>query len=215
MPSSTVAMTAEHNAASSAGSAGVPAGAGGTPCPVGAPSPGGSAFRPGFTEVGSAAELREILGEPHPIVIDKVHTRLDEDDLGVLARSAFCLTATSDAHGSCDVSPRGDLPGFTHVVDPGTLALPERRGNRRGDSLHNILGNPHAGLLYLVPGSQDVLRINGRARVLTDAAFFDAMASRGRRPDLAVLIEIDEVYRHCAASLNRSGLWDTTTWASV
>ncbi|MFJ7423539.1 MSMEG_1061 family FMN-dependent PPOX-type flavoprotein [Streptomyces uncialis] len=215
MPSRTVAMTDEHDAAPSAGTAGVPAGAGGTACPVGAPSPDGSDCRSGFTEVGSAAELREILGEPHPIVIDKVHTQLDADDLDVLARSAFCLIATSDAHGSCDVSPRGDVPGFTHVVDHGTLALPERRGNRRGDSLHNILGNPHAGLLYLVPGSQDVLRINGRARVLTDAPFFDAMASRGRRPDLAVLIEIDEVYRHCAASLNRSGLWDTTTWESV
>ncbi|MEU0990145.1 MSMEG_1061 family FMN-dependent PPOX-type flavoprotein [Streptomyces sp. NPDC005953] len=162
----------------------------------------------------SHAELQELLGTPHPIVIDKVHARLDEDDHAVLARSAFCLLSTSDAHGACDVSPRGDGPGFTHVIDPGTLALPERPGNRRGDSLHNILDNPHAGLLYLIPGSRDVLRINGRARLLANAPFFDTMASGDRRPDLAILIEIDEIYRHCPRALHRSGLWDTTTWES-
>ncbi|MFE5856115.1 MSMEG_1061 family FMN-dependent PPOX-type flavoprotein [Streptomyces sp. NPDC056500] len=171
--------------------------------------------RPGFTGLGSHAELQELLGTPHPIVIDKVHARLDEDDHAVLARSTFCLLSTSDAHGACDVSPRGDGPGFTHVVDPGTLALPERPGNRRGDSLHNILDNPHAGLLYLIPGSRDVLRINGRARLLTDAPFFDAMAAADRRPDLAILIEIDEIYRHCPRALHRSGLWDTATWESA
>ncbi|MER7722095.1 pyridoxamine 5'-phosphate oxidase family protein, partial [Streptomyces flaveolus] len=94
-----------------------------------------------------------------------------------------------------------------HVLDAGTLALPDRPGNRRGDSFHNILDNPHAGLLYLIPGGKEVLRINGRARVLTDAPFFDAMAREGRRPDLALLLEIDEIYLHCPASLNRAGLW--------
>ncbi|MFI1015096.1 MSMEG_1061 family FMN-dependent PPOX-type flavoprotein [Streptomyces sp. NPDC020965] len=189
MPNRTVATAAEHTAAP-------PAEATGT----------------GFTELRSRAELRELLGEPHPIVIDKVHGRLADDDRALLARSTFCLLATSDTQGACDVSPRGGAPGFTHIVDAGTLALPERQGNRRGDSLHNILANPHAGLLYLVPGSRDVLRINGRARVLTDAPFFDAMTSAGRRPDLAVLIEIDEVYLHCPQSLRLSGLWDTTRW---
>jgi PPOX class probable FMN-dependent enzyme len=160
-----------------------------------------------WTEVGSRAELRELLGEPWPVVIDKVHDRLTDDDRDLLARSPFCLLATSDADGNCDVSPRGDAPGFTHVLDAGTLALPDRPGNRRGDSFHNILDNPHAGLLYLIPGGKEVLRINGRARVLTDAPFFDAMARDGRRPDLALLLEIDEIYLHCPASLNRAGLW--------
>ncbi|MFF8958542.1 MSMEG_1061 family FMN-dependent PPOX-type flavoprotein [Streptomyces sp. NPDC014894] len=171
----------------------------------------GAEGRPGWTELRSRAELRELLGEPHPVVIDKVHPLLDEEDRAVLARSPFCLLSTSDADGACDVSPRGDAPGFTHVVDAGRLALPERPGNRRGDSLHNILDNPHAGLLYLVPGSRDILRVNGRARILTDAPFFDAMAVAGRRPELAVLIEIDEIYRHCHQSLRRSGLWSTAT----
>ncbi|MFG3257517.1 MSMEG_1061 family FMN-dependent PPOX-type flavoprotein [Streptomyces sp. NPDC048172] len=161
----------------------------------------------GYVPLRSRSELREVLGEPHPIVIDKVHDRLTEDDLALLARSPFCLLATSDARGACDVSPRGGVPGFTHVVDAGTLALPDHPGNRRGDSLHNILDNPHAGLLHLVPGSRDVLRINGRARILTDAPFFDAMAEKGRRPQLALLLDIEEIYRHCAQSLHRSRLW--------
>lgn len=177
--------------------------------PTGPSVPYGDGDGVGTTVLRSRAELRELLGEPHPIVIDKVHDRLTDDDTDVLARSPFCLLATSDADGRCDVSPRGGAPGFVHVVDAGSLALPETPGNRRGDSLHNLLDNPYAGLLHLVPGSRDVLRVNGRARVLTDAPFFDAMTVGDRRPKLAVLVEIDEIYRHCAQSLHRSGLWDT------
>lgn len=167
----------------------------------------GATCEEGWVELGSAAQLRELLGEPWPVVIDKVHDRLTDDDRDILARSPFCLLATSDTGGNCDVSPRGDTPGFTHVLDSRTLALPDRAGNRRGDSFHNILGNPHAGLLYLIPGGKEVLRVNGRARILTDAPFFDAMARDGRRPDLALVLEIDEIYLHCPMSLNRAGLW--------
>ncbi|KAF4409206.1 pyridoxamine 5'-phosphate oxidase family protein [Streptomyces lycii] len=173
------------------------------PDPRGPGSPRGR-----FAVLRSRTELRELLGEPYPIVIEKVHDRLTDDDTDIIARSPFCLLATSGAGGACDVSPRGDAPGFTRVVDPGTLALPERPGNRRGDSLRNILDNPHAGLLFLVPGSRDVLRVNGRVRILTDAPFFEALADNGRRPDLALLVEIEEIYRHCAQSLHRSGLWE-------
>ncbi|MFJ4354690.1 MSMEG_1061 family FMN-dependent PPOX-type flavoprotein [Streptomyces massasporeus] len=172
----------------------------------------GTATEEGWVELGSRAELRQLLGEPWPVVVDKVHDRLTEQDLDILARSPLCLLATSDAEGHCDVSPRGDLAGFTHVVDPGTLALPDRPGNRRGDSFHNILDNPHAGLLYLIPGGKEVLRVNGRARILTDAPFFDAMAHDGRRPDLALVLDIDEIYLHCPMSLRRSGVWDPASW---
>ncbi|MFF3846542.1 MSMEG_1061 family FMN-dependent PPOX-type flavoprotein [Streptomyces sp. NPDC002328] len=171
--------------------------------------------RQGFVELGSPEELRALLGEPMPLVIDKVHDRLTEGDLDLLARSPFCLLATSDAHGDCDVSPRGDGPGFTHVLGPSTIALPERPGNRRADSFHNILSNPHAGLLYLVPGSKDVLRVNGRARILTDAPFFDDMTRDNRRPTLSLLLDIDEIYLHCAQSLHRSGLWNPAAWPGV
>ncbi|MGW6014754.1 MSMEG_1061 family FMN-dependent PPOX-type flavoprotein [Streptomyces sp. NPDC055210] len=168
--------------------------------------------REGWVELGSSAELRELLGEPWPIVIEKVHDRLADQDRDIIARSPFCLLATSDSHGNCDVSPRGDAPGFTHVLDSGTLALPDRPGNRRGDSFHNILDNPHAGLLYLIPGSKEVLRVNGRARILSDAPFFDAMTVKGQRPALALVLEIDEIYLHCPASLRRSGVWKPESW---
>ncbi|QYA97057.1 pyridoxamine 5'-phosphate oxidase family protein [Streptomyces anulatus] len=167
----------------------------------------------GAVPLGSADELRELLGTPHPIVIDKVHDRLTDDDLDLLARSPLCTLATSDADGNCDSSPRGDGPGFTHVLDPGTIALPDRPGNRRADSFHNILANPRVGLLYLIPGAMDVLRINGRARIFTDAPFFDAMTVKGQRPKLALVVEIDEIFRHCPASLKRSGVWAPQTWA--
>lgn len=172
----------------------------------------GAGVGEGWVELGSRDELRALLGEPWPVVIEKVHDRLSEQDLDIVARSPFCLLATSDARGDCDVSPRGDAPGFTHVIDGGTIALPDRPGNRRGDSFHNILDNPHAALLYLIPGSKEVLRVNGRARILTDAPFFDAMALDGRRPQLALVLEIDEIYLHCPASLRRSGVWDPESW---
>lgn len=167
-----------------------------------------AADRTGFVELGSSEDLRELLGPPHPVVVDKVHQRLVDADLDMLARSPFCLLATSDADGNCDASPRGGEPGFARVLDPGTLVLPDLPGNRRGDSFHNVLENPHVGLVFLIPNSTDVLRINGRARLLRDAPFFDAMARKGRRPRLALVVETDEIYRHCPQSLNRARLWD-------
>lgn len=176
------------------------------------PLSGGATAPYSWQELRSEDELTELLGEPHPIVIDKVHDELTEDDLGILARSPFCLVSTSDAEGNCDTSPRGGAPGFVHVLDARTLVLPDRPGNRRGDSFRNILGNPHAGLLHLVPGSADILRVNGRARILTDAPFFDSMTVKGRRPRLAIAVEIDEIYLHCSQSLRRAGLWQPESW---
>ncbi|MFJ4434816.1 MSMEG_1061 family FMN-dependent PPOX-type flavoprotein [Streptomyces sp. NPDC088923] len=163
------------------------------------------------SEIRSPEELSALLGEPWPIVIEKVHDRLAPEDLDILARAPFCVLSTSDEFGNCDASPRGDLPGFTHVVDASTIALPERPGNRRGDSLHNILRNPHVGLLYLIPGGKEVLRVNGRARVLSEAPYFDAMtataAGKALRPALAIEIAIDEIFLHCPQSLRRAALW--------
>ncbi|MFI5806182.1 MSMEG_1061 family FMN-dependent PPOX-type flavoprotein [Streptomyces sp. NPDC051561] len=165
-----------------------------------------------WEELRSADQLTELLGDPHPIVIDKVHAELTEDDLGILSRSSLCVLSTSDEEGNCDTSPRGDAPGFVHVIDPHTVAIPDRPGNRRSDSFRNILRNPHVGVLHLVPGSADVLRVNGRARILTDAPFFDLMTVKGQRPQLALVIELDEIFRHCSNSLRRSGVWDPATW---
>jgi len=163
-------------------------------------------------EVTSEVELREVLGEPHPQAVAKERSRLHELDRQWLARSPFCLVATAAAGGSCDVSPKGDLPGFTVVLDDATIAIPERAGNRRADGFRNILTNPHIGLIYLLPGRGDTLRINGRARLVRDAPFFDRMTVKGHRPVLAIVVDIDQVFHHCSKAFMRAQLWDPRTW---
>ncbi|MGH3687555.1 MAG: pyridoxamine 5'-phosphate oxidase family protein [Pseudonocardiaceae bacterium] len=165
-----------------------------------------------MTEITSEAELRELLGEPLPRVATKDRPALHDYDKQWLARSPFCLVATSSADGSCDVSPKGDPPGFTLVLDNTTIAIPERPGNRRADGFRNILTNPHVGLIYLIPGRTDTLRINGRARLVREAAFFDQLTVKGHRPLLALVVEIDQVFYHCSKAFLRSSLWRPATW---
>ncbi|PSK86911.1 hypothetical protein CLV63_13328 [Murinocardiopsis flavida] len=162
--------------------------------------------------IDSEADLRELIGEPLPRVAAKARPALTDLDRQWLAQSPFCLVATSDADGNCDVSPKGDPAGFTMVLDDATIAVPERPGNRRADGYRNILANPHVGLLYMIPGRGDTLRVNGRARLVRDAPFFDAMIVKGHRPILAMVIEIDEVFHHCAKAFLRSELWRPETW---
>lgn len=166
-----------------------------------------------YSEITSPEELREVVGPASRRVFDKASATLREVDRQWLARSPFCLLATAAADGTCDVSPRGDPPGFAHVVDERTLAIPDRPGNRRVDSWRNVLDNPRVGLAFVVPGRPDTLRINGRARLLRDAPFFDLMTVRNSRPRLALLVEVEEVYFHCGKSFLRARLWDPSTWA--
>ncbi|QRK93627.1 pyridoxamine 5'-phosphate oxidase family protein [Saccharopolyspora erythraea] len=156
--------------------------------------------------------MRELVGPPLRRAVDKTRPALHELDRQWLAESPFCLIATSGADGSCDVSPKGDPAGFTVVLDDRTIAIPDRKGNRRVDGFRNVLANPHVGLIYLLPGRGDTLRVNGRARLLRDAPFFDRMAVEGVRPSLALLVEIDEVFHHCSKAFLRSGLWKQETW---
>jgi PPOX class probable FMN-dependent enzyme len=165
-----------------------------------------------WTEIGTPEELRALLGEPSARVAGKDRPRLHEHDRSWLAASPFCLVATSAADGTCDVSPKGDPAGFTVVLDDTTIAIPERPGNRRTDGFHNILSNPHVGLIYFVPGRGDTLRINGRARLVSDAAFFDDMVVKGHRPVLALVVEIEQVFYHCSKAFLRSKLWDPASW---
>jgi PPOX class probable FMN-dependent enzyme len=165
-----------------------------------------------MTEITSEAQLRELLGEPLPRVAAKDRKTLHEYDRRWLASSPLCLVATSGADGSCDVSPKGDPPGFTLVLDDTTIAIPERPGNRRADGFRNILANPHVGLIYLVPGRGDTLRINGTARLVSDAPFFDQMRVKGHRPLLALVVEIKQVFYHCSKAFLRSDLWQPATW---
>jgi PPOX class probable FMN-dependent enzyme len=164
-------------------------------------------------EITSEAELREVLGVPAARVLTKERTVLHERDREWLAASPFCLVATAGADGTCDVSPKGDPPGFTYVLDDTTIAIPDRYGNRRADGFRNILANPHVGLLYLVPGRKETLRINGRARLIREAPFFDHMIVKGHRPDLALLVEIEQIFFHCMKAFMRSQLWEPQTWA--
>lgn len=165
-----------------------------------------------LVEVTSEAELREMFGGPSRRSATKVRPALHERDREWLAASPFCLIATAAADGSCDVSPKGDPPGFARPLDGETLAIPDRAGNHRFDGFLNILSNPQVGLLFLVPGRTDTLRINGRARLIREAPFFDDMIVRGSRPELAVLVEITEVFYHCPKAFLRSKLWDPSTW---
>ena len=164
-------------------------------------------------EITSEAELRDLLGTPAPAAVAKERRRLTDLDRQWLAASPLCLVATSAADGTCDVSPKGDPPGSTLVLDDATIALPERPGNRRADGFANILTNPHVGLVFLVPGRGDTLRINGRARLVRDAPFFDAMRVKGHRPLLALVVEVEQVFHHCSKAFLRSHLWQPETWA--
>ena len=167
----------------------------------------------GFVEVTSEAELREILAPPLERTANKARPKLHELDRQWLAASPFVLVATSASDGTCDVSPKGDPAGFTRVLSDTRIAIPERPGNRRADGFRNVLSNPHVGLIYLIPGRGDTLRINGRARLVREAPFFDDMIVKGNRPDLALVVDIDEIFHHCSKAFMRSHLWAPETWS--
>jgi uncharacterized protein len=165
-------------------------------------------------DITSEARLREVLGGfPNRRVATKGHPTLHPLEVEWLRLSPFCVISTCDAQGNCDASPKGDPAGkLFHVLDPGTVAIAERPGNKRADGYLNVLANPHVGILSLIPGRADTLRINGRARLVSDAPFFDDVAVRGVRPVLAMVVEIDQVFSHCAKAFMRSRLWQADSW---
>lgn len=164
-------------------------------------------------EITTPAELEALVGRPGERARTKERSSLSEIDRAWLAATPFCVIATADADGRCDASPKGDPPGqLVHVVDERTIALAERPGNRRVDGYRNVLANPQVGINFLIPGRGDTLRINGAARLVSDAPYFDKLAVRGRRPILALVVEIETVFFHCAKALMRSRLWEPETW---
>lgn len=160
----------------------------------------------------SVEELRAIVGQPNEAVAKKVRPRLSEAQQQWLSHSPLGFVATTDAAGRVDVSPKGDPPGFVRILDDRTIAIPERPGNRRVDGFLNVLQRPHVGTVFLIPGRGDTLRINGTARILCDAEYFDAMAVDGKRPILALEIAVEEVFFHCAKAFLRSDAWRPDTW---
>ena len=164
-------------------------------------------------EITSAEELRALTGEADPVVYRKATAVLGPLEREWLAHSPLCLLATSAADGTCDVSRGGYPPGFALVLDEHTIALPDRPGNRRLDSWLNVLGNPHVGLLFLIPGRGDTLRVNGRAALVRDEPWFERMVVRDRRPRLALRVRVQEAYFHCAKAFLRGEVWRPETWA--
>ena len=167
-----------------------------------------------FRDVVTSVEtLRGIVGgEPSEVARRKELSALDAHARTFIARSPFLLLGTSSPDGRCDVSPKGDAPGFVRVLDDHHLVIPDRPGNKRLDGMRNILGNPHVGLIFLVPGNDFTLRVNGRAAITRDPAILDGLAAQGKVPLLAIGVEVEEVFLHCARSFRRGRLWDTASW---
>ena len=160
-------------------------------------------------EITSEAELHEVLGgHASGRAATKVRPSLHPLQIAWLQASPFCVLATSDADGNCDASPKGDPAGqLIHVLDPRTIVIAERPGNKRADGYLNVLSNPHVGVIALIPGRNDTLRINGRARLVRDAPWFDDLTVKGIRPILALVVDIEQVFSHCPKAFMRSGLW--------
>ncbi len=157
-------------------------------------------------------EFRSSIGNPSARAANKVISFIDDHCKNFISKSPFLSMSTSHADGQCDVSPRGDSRGFVTVLDDQHLFIPERPGNRRMDSVHNIIANPHIGLLFLIPGLGETLRINGKAYICRDFDLLEKTAVNGKTPLFGILVEVEECYAHCAKAFIRSNLWQSDSW---
>jgi PPOX class probable FMN-dependent enzyme len=158
--------------------------------------------------IESEESLRALIGEPAPLTCAKIIDRVTPLTRLFIERAPFMCLATSDDRGRCDVSPRGDPPGFVRILDERTLLVPERPGNRLADSLTNILRNPRVGMIFIIPGITDTFRVNGRATLTTDAELLVPSAVEGKVPKLGILVDIEEAYTQCSKAFLRSKLWE-------
>jgi len=159
-------------------------------------------------QITDSGTLRQIYGEPMKLALEKVVTRIDRMCRTLIERAPFVVIATADAEGRQDVSPKGDAPGFVEILDEHTLAIPDRKGNNRLDGMENVLQNPNVGLLFMVPGFRETLRVNGRARISADPELCARFAVQGKAPATVMLIDVDEAFIHCGKALIRSRLWE-------
>lgn len=158
--------------------------------------------------IADAAALRAMYAAQTSLAVHKVQPALDGYAEAFIRRAPFLCLGTQDGTGRADVSPRGDPPGFVKILDAHTLAIPDRPGNNRLDSFVNILANPSVGLLFIIPGFDDTLRVSGDAQLVTDPALLETMSVDGRVPKLAIVVRVREVFMHCAKAFRRSHLWD-------
>ena len=158
-------------------------------------------------------ELRSAFEATHDVAVRKVLRALDGHARRFIGKSPFLLIGSQDASGNGDVSPKGDLPGFVRILDSHTLAIPDRPGNNRLDTWENIVENPGVGLIFMIPGMNETLRINGEARLTLDVDLCSSMQVNGRPAKAVLVVKVREVYVHCAKAFIRSRLWSPDTWA--
>ena len=163
----------------------------------------------------TADEVGAILGEQFDSQVNKVIDHIDEHCRAWIERSPFVVVSSASATGAMDVSPKGDPPGFVRVLDPKTLAVPERPGNHRGDTFLNVLENPHVGLMFIVPKRREVVRVSGTAVVVKDEPLLRSMAVGDKLPTLALLVRVQEAMFHCGKSMIRSHMWEPNLWGPV
>jgi PPOX class probable FMN-dependent enzyme len=162
-----------------------------------------------FAEViTTAQDLRKIVGAANRWFTSKILTRLDRRCREFIAASPFVVVGSADPLGMVDLSPKGDRAGFVRCLDDSTLAIPDRRGNRRVDTFHNVLENPGVGLIFFVPGRRETLRVAGRAMIVRDLDIRSAMAENGRIPELGLIVAVERAFFHCGKCITRSNLWD-------
>ena len=158
-------------------------------------------------------EVRQLYRHPHDLVRRKKIGRLDDGCRAVIAQAPLVLVGTSGPDGGCEVSPRGGPPGFVQVLDEQRLAIPDLSGNNLLDSISNVVANPHVGLLFVLPGRDETLRVNGRAWLTTDDAVLAGFTAELKRPKAAIGVEVVDAFVHCAKSFRRGHVWDPATWA--
>lgn len=154
------------------------------------------------------AELRSLFPATHPIAVTKCLTHLDKHVRDFVARSPFLCIGTQSSDGTADVSPRGDPCGFVKILDDKTLLIPDRPGNNRLDTLSNIAANPTVGLLFMIPGYDETMRVNGTAQITRDPDLLALTAVNDRTPTVAIAVTVSEVFIHCAKAFRRAKLWD-------
>ncbi len=157
--------------------------------------------------IRNEADLRALYGEPGKLAVGKELRHLDKHCVAFIGLSPFLMIGSTGADGLGDVSPRGDAPGFVRVLDANTLAIPDRMGNNRTDTLSNIVANPEIGLLFMVPGMNETLRVNGTARLVVEPALLESMIAQNKLPRSAIVVTVREAYLQCAKALIRSKLW--------
>ena len=158
--------------------------------------------------ISDEGALRSHFPAQTPLAIDKVQTELDAHAQAFIRRSPFICIGTQNPDGRADVSPRGDPVGFVRILDAHTLAIPDRPGNNRLDSLANIIANPSVGILFIIPGFDDTLRVNGKATLVTDPRILEGMRVNDRLPRLAIVVKVGEAFMHCAKAFRRAQLWN-------